>query len=277
MTAPEDAPFAVSEELGLVPRAVADIFLGLEIRGIKGGMVELSYLGGSKERHKLPYLIANEASHGRNTEIYDEQLTDLLFTPTPSDPNPPTLDITTPSPSAPQPIVTNLSKRRFDDPRTLLKAIVEAASRRRLRPTERNEHSSRSHTWCVLEVLEPRYPGSDRLFSAGRLQFLDLAGSENIARSNVTGQGVREAGSINKSLLALGRVIQALNSGAGHVPWRDGMVTRLLQDSWVEQAKRSEAKREPQKDHSRSLNPQAWWYDAYDVHRLCFAEPECLG
>ena len=40
-----------------------------------------------------------------------------------------------------------------------------------------------------------------------------------------------EGAEINKSLLALGRVIRALNEGEGHVPWRDGVVTRLLQDS----------------------------------------------
>jgi len=39
----------------------------------------------------------------------------------------------------------------------------------------------------------------------------------------------KEAGLINKSLLTLGRVINALVEGSGHVPYRDSKLTRLLQ------------------------------------------------
>ncbi|KAI7729764.1 hypothetical protein M8C21_003070, partial [Ambrosia artemisiifolia] len=41
----------------------------------------------------------------------------------------------------------------------------------------------------------------------------------------------REAGEINKSLLTLGRVINALADHSGHVPYRDSKLTRLLRDS----------------------------------------------
>jgi kinesin family protein 11 len=41
----------------------------------------------------------------------------------------------------------------------------------------------------------------------------------------------REAGEINKSLLTLGRVINALVEHSGHVPYRDSKLTRLLRDS----------------------------------------------
>lgn len=44
------------------------------------------------------------------------------------------------------------------------------------------------------------------------------------------GEGRRESSSINKSLLALGRVISALSEGtASHVNFRDSKLTRLLQ------------------------------------------------
>ena len=41
----------------------------------------------------------------------------------------------------------------------------------------------------------------------------------------------REAGSINQSLLTLGRVINALVERAPHIPYRESKLTRMLQDS----------------------------------------------
>lgn len=75
---------------------------------------------------------------------------------------------------------------------------------------------------------------------------MDLAGSENIGRSGATDIRAREAGiffvflvlfifikkgNINTSLLALGRVINALTMGASHIPYRESKLTRILQDS----------------------------------------------
>ncbi|GJY02298.1 kinesin-like protein KIN-5B [Tanacetum coccineum] len=49
---------------------------------------------------------------------------------------------------------------------------------------------------------------------------------------NLTSLGrAREAGEINKSLVTLGRVINALVEHPGHVPYRDSKLTRLLRDS----------------------------------------------
>ncbi|GKB84255.1 kinesin-like protein KIN-5C, partial [Tanacetum coccineum] len=41
----------------------------------------------------------------------------------------------------------------------------------------------------------------------------------------------REVGEINKSLLTLGRVVNALVEHLGHIPYRDSKLTRLLRDS----------------------------------------------
>lgn len=40
-----------------------------------------------------------------------------------------------------------------------------------------------------------------------------------------------ESTGINQSLFALSKVIEALNRGEGHVPYRDSKLTRILQDS----------------------------------------------
>lgn len=60
---------------------------------------------------------------------------------------------------------------------------------------------------------------------------VDLAGSENIGRSGAVDKRAREAGSINQSLLTLGRVITALVDRTPHVPYRESKLTRILQDS----------------------------------------------
>ena len=60
----------------------------------------------------------------------------------------------------------------------------------------------------------------------------DLAGSEDVGRSGATGMTLAEAKKINTSLLALGNVIHALtDKGKAHVPFRDSVLTRILQET----------------------------------------------
>merc|ERR1719174_3081524 len=66
-----------------------------------------------------------------------------------------------------------------------------------------------------------------------KLFLVDLAGSEKWDKSINMGKGrAKELTHINKSLSALGNVIQALtDSNRRHVPYRDSTLTRLLQDA----------------------------------------------
>jgi kinesin family protein C2/C3 len=78
-----------------------------------------------------------------------------------------------------------------------------------------HEHSSRSH--LLLSIYSYRRetggagPGALR---AGKICFADLAGSERVKKSEVTGERLREAQYINKSLSALGDVIWAFERKA---------------------------------------------------------------
>lgn len=69
------------------------------------------------------------------------------------------------------------------------------------------------------------------LLPLGKLNLVDLAGSERIGKSGAEGSRLREAQCINKSLSALGDVINALRGKHSHVPFRNSRLTYLLQDS----------------------------------------------
>uniref|UniRef100_A0A3B4CTD9 Kinesin-like protein n=1 Tax=Pygocentrus nattereri TaxID=42514 RepID=A0A3B4CTD9_PYGNA len=95
--------------------------------------------------------------------------------------------------------------------------------------TNLNEHSSRSHALLIITVVG--FNSSTGHRTSGKLNLVDLAGSERIAKSGAEGSRLREAQCINKSLSALGDVINALRSRHSHVPFRNSRLTYLLQDS----------------------------------------------
>ncbi|VDM07801.1 unnamed protein product [Wuchereria bancrofti] len=99
--------------------------------------------------------------------------------------------------------------------------------------TNMNEHSSRSHAifMVTVECSEPGLDGQNHI-RVGRLNLIDLAGSERQSKTGSHGKRLKEATKINLSLSALGNVISALVGGRStHVPYRDSKLTRLLQDS----------------------------------------------
>lgn len=66
----------------------------------------------------------------------------------------------------------------------------------------------------------------------GKIHICDLAGSERIKKTGASGDRLNEAQHINSSLLELGNVIQALaDNSKKHVPFRNSILTRLLQES----------------------------------------------
>ncbi|KAH8597196.1 kinesin heavy chain [Bisporella sp. PMI_857] len=96
--------------------------------------------------------------------------------------------------------------------------------------TNMNAESSRSHSIFVITITQKNIEtGSAK---SGQLFLVDLAGSEKIGKTGASGQTLEEAKKINKSLSALGMVINALTDGKSqHIPYRDSKLTRILQES----------------------------------------------
>ena len=134
----------------------------------------------------------------------------------------------------------NLEEVVCGDVDSCLKALQKGANSRRIASTKCNDKSSRSHALYTLKVCVRSLTEDGRdLIVNGQLNLVDLAGSECVGRSGATDKRAREAGSINQSLLTLGRVITALVSAgeSKYVPYRDSKLTRLLQDSLGGKAK----------------------------------------
>jgi hypothetical protein len=68
-------------------------------------------------------------------------------------------------------------------------------------------------------------------YLCAKMHLVDLAGSERVKRTKNEGQRLQEGIKINRGLLALGNVINALSENKQHVPYRDSKLTRMLQDS----------------------------------------------
>ncbi|KDO73023.1 hypothetical protein CISIN_1g0025772mg, partial [Citrus sinensis] len=114
----------------------------------------------------------------------------------------------------------------------IYKILEKGSAKRRTAETLLNKQSSRSHSIFSITIhIKECTPEGEEMIKCGKLNLVDLAGSENISRSGAREGRAREAGEINKSLLTLGRVINALVEHSGHVPYRDSKLTRLLRDS----------------------------------------------
>ncbi|KAL0838560.1 hypothetical protein ABMA28_016664 [Loxostege sticticalis] len=97
-----------------------------------------------------------------------------------------------------------------------------------------NANSSRSHTLLSVRVRRDlRADAAITCSTHGKINFVDLAGSEMTKKTNSTGKTLEEANNINRSLMVLGYCIAQLSDGKkrGHIPYRDSKLTKLLADS----------------------------------------------
>ena len=111
-----------------------------------------------------------------------------------------------------------------------LEFLTKGIGNRSVGQTNMNDTSSRSHMAFIITLYQNNL--KDASAKSGKIILIDLAGSEKISKTGAEGKLLDEAKQINKSLSALGNVINALTDPKiPHIPYRDSKLTRLLQES----------------------------------------------
>lgn len=96
--------------------------------------------------------------------------------------------------------------------------------------TNANEHSSRSHMLLFIEIETINKYMNNSKVTVSNLILVDLAGSERVSKSAASGERLKEAQNINKSLSCLGDVIESLQQKQQHIPYRNSKLTYLLKN-----------------------------------------------
>ncbi|KAJ9506575.1 hypothetical protein QJQ45_018998 [Haematococcus lacustris] len=94
-----------------------------------------------------------------------------------------------------------------------------------------NAHSSRSHCVFTLHLEMRTSEAASERAVLSRLHLVDLAGSERTKKTNVSGQSMKEAQFINKSLSFLEQTVAALGRRDAHIPYRQSRLTNVLKDA----------------------------------------------
>ncbi|KAL4124990.1 hypothetical protein PRIC2_008581 [Phytophthora ramorum] len=133
--------------------------------------------------------------------------------------------------------VDGMTSRNVSNQAELLQAFREGSLHREVRDNFYNQFSSRGH--AVFQITLRRTFADDEPSKSNlkktrlsRLFFVDLAGSEkwHVNGSDLTDKYASELAAINKSLSALTNCVMALTQKErSHVPFRDAVLTRLLQ------------------------------------------------
>jgi kinesin family protein 11 len=199
------------DEAGIVPRVLHSLFARLDALPTSPG-------GNAAETSvKVSFI-----------ELYNEELRDLLA----AEDNPKLKIVDGDAKRGNSASVHGMEEKYISSFHSGIKHLRQGGHKRQVAATKCNDLSSRSHTVFTITVhIKKTTESGEEYLTSGKLNLVDLAGSENIKSSGAENKRAVEAGLINKSLLTLGRVINALVDRSPHIPYRESKLTRLLQDS----------------------------------------------
>ncbi|NXJ82011.1 KI18A protein, partial [Trogon melanurus] len=159
-------------------------------------------------------------------EVYNEQIRDLLVNSGP---------LAVREDTQKGVVVQGLTLHQPKSAEEILQMLDYGNKNRTQHPTDVNSSSSRSHAVFQIYLRQQDKTASiNQNVRIAKMSLIDLAGSERASATNAKGARFREGTNINRSLLALGNVINALadpKSKKQHIPYRNSKLTRLLKDS----------------------------------------------
>ncbi|KZO89712.1 kinesin-domain-containing protein [Calocera viscosa TUFC12733] len=179
-------------------------------------------------RRALRYFLAAGCGEGRSdvhvtisyVEIYKDEVYDLLHHL-----GKPLLSVRG---VGEQIFIPSLTEIPITSPQEFEKRFASACKLRSTSATRLNGASSRSHAILTTRVWLTRTDGT---VTEGKINLIDLAGSENNKLTGNDSSRMAESSAINRSLSILGQVVDALNHNLPHVPYRSSKLTRILQPS----------------------------------------------
>ncbi|ORX71425.1 kinesin-domain-containing protein [Linderina pennispora] len=212
-----DADATAPEDVGIVPRALTQIFQWtnshqtVDETGKPNIDVRVSFMEVYNE--ELIDLVAQSQFHGVRPPIFIREDTKGNV------------------------VWVGVKEQAVSDAQHALSILIDGSKERQTGGTRMNDKSSRSHAIYTVTLTQQRTRGDSHepVKIVSKLHFVDLAGSERLKKTQAEGERQREGISINSGLLALGNVISALGSpqrGADlHVPYRNSKLTYMLRDS----------------------------------------------
>ncbi|XP_076281819.1 chromosome-associated kinesin KIF4-like isoform X2 [Lasioglossum baleicum] len=195
--------YIATEETGVIPRAVHNIFQIIESKEDWSFNVSVSFM-----------------------ELYQEQLYDLLAD---KPRNQSIVDIRDDGKNVK---VSGVVENVVTNAQEALQCLTQGSLGRVTGATAMNAQSSRSHAIFTICIHQQKQ-GDPSTATTAKFHLVDLAGSERSKKTQATGERFKEGVNINKGLLTLGNVISQLGEGGPntYIGYRDSKLTRLLQDS----------------------------------------------
>lgn len=219
-----------TEEAGVIPRLCRSILLEAK----SSTQVNSSDIENEDDKTRVLDVKIEVAYY----EIYNERVYDLIS----SSPQTPCKVREHPDEGA---YVENITLREVKSYTDVHNALEEGKQNRQTAETLMNAQSSRSHAiftvYITQKIIIPspvttkRKSQSDVIVRKSKVCLIDLAGSERLNSTGATGDRLKEATNINRSLFVLGEVIKALSestpSNEKFVPYRNSILTWVLKDS----------------------------------------------